>query len=161
MRKFLLLITFLLMLCFNLSVANVLKIKDINPKAESNNFIFENLLEKNLRIFTDIPIKTIISDITIQSFGNHRHIGFQVIKEDFYSYFAVEKSFDSWKAPYLFDTLKFTKNGFIYLIQEIDKDKKIISVFIIPDVEKDKKYFYLISFAGFDQTDIIQMLIKK
>lgn len=164
MPKFVLSTLILLVLSCGLSMANECQIKEINPKAESNNFTFENILEKDLKVFTANPIKTFVGSMPILIFENKKHIGFQRLEENFYSKASLEESFKKREGLCISETLKFTKNGYTFLIESVSPigdDRETTSVFIVPDPKKTKDYFYLVSFVGFDQQDVTQMLIKN
>lgn len=164
MPKIILSTLLVLLACSGLSMANECRIKEISPKAVSNEFTLENILEKDLKVFTGNPVKTLVGSMPILIFENKKHIGFQRIDENFYSQQSLEKSFQKQAVNCQSNTPYFEKNGYTFLLKSVEPlpsdNRKTTSVFIIPDPKKNKDYFYLVSFVGFDQQDIIQMLIK-
>ncbi len=166
MPKFVLSTLILLVLSFScgLSMANECQIKEINPKLENNNFTFQNILEKDLNVFTATPVKSLVGGMPILIFENKKHVGFQRLEENFYSQGTLEKSLKKWSPNCDVAIQKFTKGGYTYLSESTKSlldDRNLVTVFIIPDKQKATDHFYLLSFLGFDQKDVIQMLIKN
>lgn len=164
MPKFILSILLLILNC-SLSMANECQIKSIDVKPTSNDFIFQNKVDQDFDVFTKIPIRTVVHDSPILLFNGGKYIGFQKIGESFYTQDTIEESFDNkWKFLCKNKVLEFKKNNHEILLA---KDRatldglEVATVFIIPDKQKDTGYFHILSFAGFDEQDVIQMLIKN
>ncbi|AWM80509.1 hypothetical protein DKL61_09155 [Gammaproteobacteria bacterium ESL0073] len=155
---------FFLVLSCSLSMASECQIKEITPKQEANNFTFENILAQDLKVFTETPIKALVNSMPILIFKNKQHVGFQRIDKNFYTQDTLEKSFQEQSVNCQSETPYFVKDGYTFLLKSVEPlpsdSRKTTSVFIIPDPKKTKDYFYFVSFVGFDQQDIIQMLIK-
>lgn len=164
MPKFILSILLLILNC-SLSMADDCQIESIDVKPTNNNFIFKNKVNQNFDVFTQTPIRTVVHDLPILLFNEGKHIGFQKVGESFYTQDTIEQSFDDkWKFLCKNKVLAFKKNNHNVLLA---KDRatleglKVVTVFIIPDKQKDTGYFHILSFAGFDEQDVIQMLIKN
>ncbi|QQP86958.1 hypothetical protein [Entomomonas asaccharolytica] len=164
MKRFLLSF-FLCIWAVSVSANNECKITSIYPKINNNQFTFKNRLAHDLTIYSNIPKSTIVGGDPILVFKDKNTLGFQLINESFSDQEDILKTLqDKWNTDCNNKIYQITKNNYLILITKENNpltDKESFTAYILPQKNKGNSYFYLVSFRGFTENQVIQMLIKE
>ncbi|MFD1259784.1 hypothetical protein [Entomomonas asaccharolytica] len=161
-----------LITCFLCSLVLMVKANEqcqIKPipteyKTVNNKFLFKNRLAPDLIVYTANPESTIISGDPILIFSDKKSIGFQQINESFGNEQEIPKLLkEKWDIDCSNAITEIRKSNYQLLIANDGKTLEGLSrttVFIIPKNKKFTDYFYLLSFIGYTDEEVVEMLIK-
>lgn len=162
MPKIILSTLLVLLACSGLSMANECQIKEISPKAVSNELTFKTNLQKGLDIYTPTPKDALLfSDGVAYHFDGDRMVSFVTVREKFQKKSTIEETIqklyfhDCSKPIIKISKLKFD----IFFIGNVLDEKTKVLAFIIN--KTNNSYFYLLSFDGFSQDEVTTILTGK